>query len=669
MDFVSFFRTAALKTFLPLKSSRHIAVVAFLTLVYFFTAKFGLSLASVNPSATAVWPPTGIAIAAVILIGFRVWPAIFLGAFFVNLTTAGTVWTSLGIALGNTLEAAIAVYLVNKYAGGEFAFEHPGNVFRFAVIAGIFSTAVATTVGVATLALGALAETAELGRIWLTWWLGDVGGALVLAPLFIIFMRSVRRDWNLRRIVDIFLLFSLLIAAAVVVFWGVLPGPWMNYPLSFLLIPPLIFIAFRLGRRETALAVVLLAFIATWGTLQGYGPFAVASAEGALLLLQIFLVAAALSGDMFAASVFQERSARKKVYLGERHFRSLIENSLDMILLVDRKGKIFYVSPSSRRFLGSAPDSLKGTFLEDLVSVQDREKVADIFSELVSRPNERTTFEMRVKCERDVELWLEAVAQNLLDDSAVEAVVFNLRDITEWKNLQTEKNRFIATISNRLRGPLSLMRTYLDAFLKKKNKLTLLEQRYLREIDRATRIMVTSVGDILRLMRIELGSIEAEPRLVDLKKAVESAVHETLPKAAPRGIVIERRYSGDRTFALVDPNVIISLANRLIMRAMSLSEDKSKIGVRLSRGRREASIEISYASNPGVRMTFVSLPHHLQSLWPVDRRSAEERGNITIEFYTLQSLAELLGGKIAFEPQKGGGAFTIILPLPEKKKR
>jgi len=109
----------------PFTRGREIGIIAALATAYFVTAKLGLRLAFVHPSATPVWPPTGIALASILLLGYGVWPGIFIGAFLANLTTAGTVGTSLGIATGNTLEALLGAYLVNRYANGRDAFDRP----------------------------------------------------------------------------------------------------------------------------------------------------------------------------------------------------------------------------------------------------------------------------------------------------------------------------------------------------------------------------------------------------------------------------------------------------------------------------------------------------------------------------------------------------------------
>src|SRR6266853_1014315 len=129
-------------------------VIAILAAIYFFAGTLGLKLASVHVITTAVWPPTGITLAALLLLGYRVWPGIFLGAFLVNVTTEGTIATSLGIAVGNTLEGLTGAYLVNRFAGGRHVFDRPQDVLRFAVLAGMVSTAVSATIGVTSLAFG-----------------------------------------------------------------------------------------------------------------------------------------------------------------------------------------------------------------------------------------------------------------------------------------------------------------------------------------------------------------------------------------------------------------------------------------------------------------------------------------------------------------------------------
>jgi integral membrane sensor domain MASE1 len=121
----------------------------------------------VHPSVSLVWPPSGIALAALILLGPQSWPTVFLGAFLVNVTTSGSVPLSLGIATGNTLEAAIGAALVNRYAGGRRAFDRPENVLRFVGSAALLATVVSATIGVLALAAAGRA-TAQVAGLWQT---------------------------------------------------------------------------------------------------------------------------------------------------------------------------------------------------------------------------------------------------------------------------------------------------------------------------------------------------------------------------------------------------------------------------------------------------------------------------------------------------------------------
>src|SRR2546429_3171117 len=178
-----------------------------LAAVYFAAGKLGLKLAFVNASASAVWPCTGIALAAFLLLGYRVWPAILAGAFLVNLTTAGTVVTSLAIAVGNTLEGLIGCYLVTRFAAGKQAFQRAQDIFKFAVLAGMVSPVVSATVGVTTLAVARLASWKIYGSIWSTWWLGDAVGAVVVTPVVLLWWENPRGQWDRRQITELALLF------------------------------------------------------------------------------------------------------------------------------------------------------------------------------------------------------------------------------------------------------------------------------------------------------------------------------------------------------------------------------------------------------------------------------------------------------------------------------
>src|SRR5260370_41502223 len=235
--------------------------IGLLPLVYFAAGKFGLMLASLTASASPVWPPAGIALAALVVLGYRAWPAIFVGAFLVNVTTAGNFATSLAVASGNTLEAVCGAWLVNRFAGGTTVFDRPQGVVKFA-LAAVVSTIISPVFGVTSLALAGFADWTNYGAIWITWWLGDTTGDLLIAPLIILWSIALKRRWNRGEAVEVGILLLLLFALSEAVFGGWLTISARNYPIAFISGPIVVLTAFRFTQRETATGIFILSSIA-----------------------------------------------------------------------------------------------------------------------------------------------------------------------------------------------------------------------------------------------------------------------------------------------------------------------------------------------------------------------------------------------------------------------
>jgi len=284
------------------------ATLLALTAVYFIAGKLGLSLALVHASASAVWPPTGIALAAFLLLGRSVCPAIFAGAFLVNVTTEGNPATSLGIALGNTLEGLAGAELVRRFAGGTAAFDRPRDVFKFVALAGLVATAISPAIGVTSLCVGGFARWSEYGSLWLTWWLGDAGGAVVVTPALVLWANRPCPGWTRAQWLEAAGLVATIAAVGAIAFGGVLVPAGDDRSLSFLCLPPTIWAAFRFGRRETATAVLMLSGIAVWGTVRGTGPFP-EHENVSLVLLQLFMGVVSITSLSLAAVVSQRRRA------------------------------------------------------------------------------------------------------------------------------------------------------------------------------------------------------------------------------------------------------------------------------------------------------------------------------------------------------------------------
>src|SRR5258705_10165002 len=284
---------------------RQLILALLVGVIYFAAAKLGLLTAFVNANVSPVWPATGVAIAAVLLLGYRIWPGILLGAFLANLLTPVSILVAGGIAIGNTMEA-LAVGLMLHVLDFHNSFDRAKDVFKFVLVA-LFCTTVSATIGSLSLALGHAASWQDFGALWSTWWLGDTIGALLVAPLLLTWAGGSRHWLPNKRYLEAGLVLLLLAASAMATFGGPFPIPLKYYPLARLTVPFFLWAAFRLGTRGVTLATITISVFAVWGTAHGLGPFVSRTSNDSLLLLQTFLGSNAVMFLFLVAAVEERR--------------------------------------------------------------------------------------------------------------------------------------------------------------------------------------------------------------------------------------------------------------------------------------------------------------------------------------------------------------------------
>jgi class 3 adenylate cyclase/integral membrane sensor domain MASE1 len=302
-----------------------VAAILALAAVYFGAGKFGLSLAFVNASASAVWPPSGLAFAALLLWGGRLWPGVFLGAFLVNITTQGSLATTLGIAMGNTLEALVGAWLVRRYASGSEVFARSADIFRFVPLAAL-STALSATLGVAGLCLGGIADWSQYEAIWLTWWLGDLVSDLTIAPLVIIWGTRGFSRLKTKEILEGVGLLLAVCAGGYVLFIGTTRLSAPNCPLGYMVILPLVWAGFRFGERGAVACALVTSGIALWGTLHGLGPFIRSNANESLVFLQVFMGTSTLTALLVASLLAERTQAEAALRESQLRHRAILES-------------------------------------------------------------------------------------------------------------------------------------------------------------------------------------------------------------------------------------------------------------------------------------------------------------------------------------------------------
>ncbi len=284
--------------------------------VYYLSAQLGLMLAFEQANTSPVWPPTGIAIAALLYYGIRAFPGVFVGALLTNAMTDVSLTAAAGIAMGNTLEAIVASYLIIKFAG-RIPFGTVVHVIKFIAIV-IFSTTISATIGVASLAVDGNIEPASFPLLWSTWWVGDIVGGLVIAPLLLTWFPLTRSTFQTSHPIEGFFLFGGGLLCSVLIF-----SEWSNittvdYPLAFLLLPFSFWAAFRFRQQGVTAIIFLFSIFAIYGTLQGFGPFVKPSENESLLLLQLFMSVMVISALTLAASIDEKRRATLELYEAKR---------------------------------------------------------------------------------------------------------------------------------------------------------------------------------------------------------------------------------------------------------------------------------------------------------------------------------------------------------------
>ena len=284
-----------------------------LLLAYVVAARLGLQYAVVGSTVTLVWAPSGIALAALLAWGPRLAPGVLAGAFIANASTGLAPEAALLIALGNMLEALLGAALLRRLAHQPLAFDELRDVFALIGPAGALGSIASATPGVLALAWVGTVEWSDFATVWLKWWLGDMMGMLVFAPLLLLLrQRWQRRAWPApRRLAEALCLFAALGLLSLQIFGAPELAAHGYYASSLAVFPFVIWAALRFGPLGASLVTLTLALLAIWGTARGSGPFAVESPADGLLRWCAFGIVTAVTGLLLAAAVAERRRAQQ----------------------------------------------------------------------------------------------------------------------------------------------------------------------------------------------------------------------------------------------------------------------------------------------------------------------------------------------------------------------
>jgi len=660
--------------------------------VYFAGAELGLSLASLHTNVTAVWPPTGIAIASLLIFGRRVWPGIFVGALAANLMTAIPVLSSFGIATGNTFEAIVAYWLLQRSQRWKGSFESVGDVLRFVVYAAVLAPMVSATIGSLSVCFGDPGQWAKFTSLWLTWWTGDGFGALIVSPLLLAW--SLPGKTTSRDLPEITSLFLLLIIVALIIFGGWFPGPVKTYPLAYLCLPCLLWAALKFDQRVVTTAIVVMAGVALWGARHGYGSFVQSSANVSLLLLISFVGTSTLMTLVVAAVTSERKKAEEdKSKLGsalELH-RQRIEDIVAHVPGVvweawgkpdEANQRIDFVSSYVETMLGYSQQEWLSTpnFWLSIVHPDDRERAAREAAAIFASGKGGTS-RFRWMHRDGREIWVEGHSIVVCDESgpigmrgvtmditaAVEAEIERAELLERESQARAEaeeasrlKEEFLATVSHELRTPLNavvgwsrLLRTgQLDADG---------VAHAVEVIERNAAAQRQIIEDLLDVSRIITGKLRINTQPIDVLLIVHAAIDAVRPAAEAKQIDIRTHIEAPDLIVRADMERMQQIFWNLLSNAVKFTPAVGVIDVYLERHDSAAEIRIE-DSGPGVPAEF--LPRIFERFSQADGSSTRKHGGLGLGLAIVRHLVELHGGTVSARNRSTGSGAVLTVRLP-----
>jgi len=271
-------------------------------IAYVAAAKLGFTMAFTTKQVTAVWPPTGIALAALLIWGYRVWPGIWLGAFVSNALSFEPLFKAAAIATGNTLAPVFGNFLLRRF-GFDNALQRVRDVLLLVLCGSAIAMTVSATNGVAQLALARIIPWSAFLSVWWVWWAGDAMGVLFVTPLLLSWIGARPKESSNGSTLELFAIAATLLASSSISFLS-------NIPLRFSVYPFIIWTALRFRQREMTAAIAVIGGLAIWATSHGLGPWASGSLDSRLVQLDSWMSVLAITGLVLGAITAERRTAR-----------------------------------------------------------------------------------------------------------------------------------------------------------------------------------------------------------------------------------------------------------------------------------------------------------------------------------------------------------------------
>ena len=632
--------------------ARRVVLGLAVVIAYVGSAKVGLALSVEHGVITPVWAPTGIALAALVLFGRSLWPAVAIGALIANATSGATPLEAAAISVGNTLEAVVACELLLR-VGFRPPLGRVRDVLALVGLAAVVSTTISATNGVTTLWLSGEVAAEDYASAWLLWWTGDAMGDLIVAPLILVLattpLRELRRPhWQL----EAGSLLVLLVAVSTLVSLG---GYWRDPHVIF---PLLVWATLRFRQPGAVVGCFVVAAIAVAGGVAGTSPIADASTTEVVQILEGLLASVTISMLILGAVLTERASVENRLERARARLAEAQEVARIGSWVWDVGADQVIWSDELYRLYGIEPQSVDLTYESFLAGVHqdDRERVA---SAVTRAYEERAPFalEYRAVLPDGSSRWLHSRGRPATGDGDSQRMLGTCQDVTDRRRVDELRDSILSTISHELRTPLTSIVGFSVTLDERAAELPEdVRVEIYSHLSAESRRLDSLLSDLLDADRLRHGSLQPTFKRVDVGRLVADVVARFVSGPASDGRSIH--VAAASVDAEVDPLKVERIVENLLANAVKYTPAGTPIGVRVE------ALDGNVLIAVDDRGLGVEADKRESIFELFDRGDADPQvGGTGIGLALVARFSELHGGRAWVEPNpEGGSSFRVLLP-------
>ncbi|MDO8527123.1 MAG: MASE1 domain-containing protein [Deltaproteobacteria bacterium] len=666
------------------KVLQYLAILIGLSILYFSSAQLGLLFSFQQTNATPIWPPSGLAFAAILLLGARVWPGIFLGAIWINTTIflgqhlemGPALFFATGISIGNTLEAVVGAWILKKFFQTSQLLDRPEHIIQFSIAASL-SCLIASLVGTAIVCKAGTAPWVLFKHIWSNWWLGDVTSILTLTPVWVMwrYYPSIRWTGLLKLGEELFMLFGLFVIYQIVFGQALSNNPFHNRSFVFILI--LLWASIRFDPFKMTFFLFVTTILITWGTTKNASSLSLALLNKELLFTQAFLSTIALSFLSLSASLSWRGKEAEDI---RQRLAEIVETASDIISIIGIDQKILYMNPAGRRALkiplkGDISQTFANWYYPHWVrALMEAKGIAhttqkDIWSgetTLLSQDGKEIPIWQIIITHRDENekpTFFSTIARDLSEKKESESILRESKKKLSEAQKLSMVGQLASGVAHEINNPLQAIRGNLETmtlFLKEKGITDTEISEIISDTELAAHRCQQIVKDLLDLAR---PTTKKEWEKVRIEEALHEALMLTGTELNKEHVQIEQNISfplppvngHHRELMQVFVNLILNAtvamthADEKCLR-ISAFEEKGKLVIRFE--------DTGHGIGPDV------LPHIFEPFFTTAYDDVSKNKGRGLGLSVCQRIIQSHHGEIKAEAQPDKGAlFTVTLPI------